>query len=648
MNASRSRTVFVSEHIEKKRKRACDQTTEIMHGVSAEMRQTIEGTFADRIKQLVKDAPYLTFPEDGIETLSILSAVNIPVKKIPCYSREYEESMMRPALTGEDQCLRGNSCECTQIAIQDPTIDNTCAFVGVALQESHQLCLLCVRRKVSQLFYHYLITKTSPEVGIQPHYNRIDNPDEYSKNCVFLPTSLAGITDPFVMHLRHNYSYSDGKIVQQMLNFNNASFLYNSQSFFLQKNIKNCADILQYTEAEYFAKIHNSQCFQERFQLEAQLYLALPTIYNSEYNKTTSTYMKWERLSFSILDASFFLPIIFGTKLHTDKITKNIPIIHIISKGLPQRSQFRNFLNISLECLDSSEDFQIFFKQLFTWSLIGIHYKWNNVCVPLCRRIQLFELGCIQNTDWKKLLTVNVRLFFFMIKEYLCYIIRENIGLYNTLLDLTEWINYETEIFRVMNEVRSIYATSSTNPLKQMLTLTQKLLPRPNIVSWPKTSAKNNVCLSVSGQIKLHEILVHQGYKPNLATQFDTLSEYKLVLQILKCKLSMSAAFNRIVEMNKCFAVDLRTLLATTPIDEKILQHFINITFIEKILNSVTTTELPIHQIDAQLSASIRKHDLNIHDPSFTKTLFQTTSYYFCIGCEDVRFLPDVCKQKRY
>ena len=647
MDLSGGRTVFLSEHIEKKRKtkhRDPNETDNL--SVSAEMKKNIETTFSDQIKQLIKDAPSLSQEsKNHIESTSILAEVNIPVKRIPCYSRQFEETMMRPPNTDETPCMNNSLCECMLIAQQELTIDSSKGFIGVALDEEHHQCIICVRRQVSQLFYHYLITKTSPETCIQPHYNRIDQPGEYNKNCVFLPTSMAGITDPFVMHLRHNYKYEDGHITQHMVNFNDASFLYNSQTLFLQKNI-NCTHILEYTEAEYLARINKAPTFQKRFELEYTLYASIPEIYNSDYTSTSPTYNKWKTVFASILDASFFLPIIFGTKLHTDKITKNIPIIHIISKGLPQRSQFRNFLNISLDCLDKSRDFQLFFKQLFVWSVIGIHYKWNKVCIPLCKRIHLFELCCIQNTDWKKILTVNVRLFFFMIKEYLCYIIRQNVGLYKTLLELTDWIKYEMEIFNAMNEVRSIYANSNSNPLKQMLSLTQKLLPRPNIVSWPKTNLTRIV---PNSKQKIYNY-VHNtmGFNAKLQQiQLETISEYKQYLQQLKFEISTNQPIQQVIHKIQLFDQDIKLLFEEYTPSKTIIQTFINMIFIEKILQSITQTELPIHQIEEQLNASIRKHDLNINDPLFTQILYDTTTYYFCIGCEDIKSCYDYGQKKK-
>ena len=486
------------------------------------------------------------------------------------------------------------------------------------------MCILCVRRKVSQLFYHYLITKTSPEICIQPHYNIIERPNEYNKDCVFLPTALAGITDPFVMHLRHNYKYKGNGIVQHSsVNFSQASST--CDTIFLERTIEHHHRLLKHTEAEYFKAIQEATTFKEKYRLEQQLYLEVPIIYGH------SESLNWTQIVTTILDASVFLPIIFGQKISTDKTTKNIPIIHIISKGLPQRSQFRNFLTISLNCLEHSEDFALFFKQLFVWSIIGIHYHWNTICIPLYKRIQLFELCCVQDTDWKKLLTINVRLFFFMIKEYLCFIIKQNPGLHTILVGATDWIKYETEIFSVMNNVRQIFATSDNNPLKQMMSLTQKLLPRPNIVNWPKIYQP----LQETSQVKIFVFLGKKGFKPIIEHKMQSIGEYRTELQRLLLSLSTEYALGRalrLLEIND----EMDTVDATESISPQILQKFFNMMFIRRILQSIRQTTLPLHQIQNQLNTAIKRHDLNTSDPLFTNTLYATTTYYFCVGCEDV------------
>jgi len=624
MNFPQHRTVFIGEAIEKRRKLNTGdfQSHQTTMSISEEMKKNIESTFQEQIKQLIKDSKSLINMTPNIDSDSILAENNTVIQKIPCYTKQYEESMMRPAQDQEERCISGENCECMVIAKTDPTVPNNTGFIGVSLQERHNMCILCVRKKVSQQYYHYLITNTSPETCIQPHYNVVEKPEEYNKDCVFLPTSMTGITDPFVMHRRHNYKYENGRIVQSSsVNFSQASIMCETKTIFITRDFR--TKPLKLTEAKYFEKINRTRNFKEKYRLEMNLYLNIPIIFNGKKS------ILWEQIVTTILDASVFLPIIFGQKILTDKTTKNIPIVHIISKGLPQRSQFRNFLTISLKCLKNSPEFKTFFKQLFIWSIIGIHYKWNKICIPLHKRIQLFELCCIQTADWEKMITVNVRLFFFMIKEYLCFIIKQNPGLHNILVKTTDWTKYETEIFNVMNEVRHIFATSDNNPLKQMLNLTQKLLPRPNIVNWPKLQQVQ----SITCKQKLFVHLQKTGFQPVIRNKLETIDQYTRELQHLKLELRTRAQLNyllEIMELDETINIGNSIKEITTPL----LQDFFNMMFINKLLNSIRQTRLPIHHIDNQLNASIKRHDLNTSDKDFVKTLYNATTFYYCVGCE--------------
>jgi len=631
--SSKKREIYVSDLIAKRRKTSSGDTErqDFNQSISEEMKQNIENTFQDQIKQLIKDSTSLTrFNSSDIDSESILAKNSISVKRTPCYTKAFEDSVLRPPLAHEQSCQNKEKCECRLMALTDPNTDDEQAFVGVALPEKHNMCLLCTRKKVSQLYYHYLITQTCPDTCIQPHYNIIEKRDEYDKNNVFLPSSMTGITDPFVMHNRHNYYYDNKRIIQNnSINFTQASMMCNSKTFFLKKH-NGCMKKIKCTEAQYFEKINSANDFKEKYRLEMNLYLNIPDI----YDKLSS--IRWEQIITSILDASVYLPIIFGSKITSDKTTKNIPIIHIISKGLPQRSQFRNFVTLSLDCLEKSKEFNVFFKQLFVWSLTGVHYKWNTVCIPLSRRLQLFDLCCIQHTDWAKIVTLNVRLFFFMIKEYLCYIIKNNPGLHDILTRWTHWSKYEQEIFSVMNEVRHLYATCDLNPLKQMMSLTQKLLPRPNTVNWPKNCQLEKTLVEQN----LHEILQKKNCVPCVTEKMETLSEYKDYYQTLKLKLS--------VDEELC--VILRKMEMSE--DNNVIEHhtkkiFLNQMFVDTLLNSIHEIVLPAHQIENQLNVSIKRHDLNPQDEKFVKTLYNVTTYFFCIGCQDCKACYDYGQKKK-
>ena len=645
MNFPNNRKVFLTKHIDKKRKIASDeeQNAESIGNlsVSDEMKNNIERTFVDQLKHLITNAEKT--PQGSIISNSILAERNATVQKIPLYSKLYEESMMRPATADERPCKNNNDCECIQIALHDPSTSTTDGFVGVSLSESHNMCILCARKNVSQLFYNYLITNTRPTGCIQSHYNNIESYGEYSKNAVFLPTSMSGITDPIVMHLRHNYFYENQKIKQrENVNFDQASTRYRLCP--IRK--EHCTKKNTEANEKLFLKIKRSKTYSERFYYEMVFYERIPLLTNKKYTNEHSFAKEWQEITTTIFDGSIYLPILFGRKIQSDKSTKNVPIIHIISKGLPQRSQFRNFLSISLDCMDKSNDFKLFFKQLFVWSLTGVHYKWNKVCIPLHKRTELFTNCCVDDTNWRQVLSNNVRLFFFMIKEYLCFLVHQTPGLYSVLLKATEWNKYETEVFKIMNEVRSTFSACDQNPLKQMLVLSQKFLPRPNIVNWPKTRLNETSNTILQKQIVLYNYLSEE-IKPIPTSFCETIPAYEQEYRRLQLCYSKDATLSKLIEKSEILNEDVLSMYNQQTISKDRQERFVTMIFIHKLLKSIKITALPIHQVETQIDICVQRHDLNSSDKQFYKSLSTATTYYFCLGCEDIKASYDYNQKKK-
>ena len=183
--------------------------------VTAEMIKRIEKTFGDHVRDLVKKADPPSKRRRTVSTAPL--ALENDHKEIPLFTKAFEDSMMRAPNEDEQSCSRGEECECHSMATIDPAIDSSLAFVGVAVLDG--LCVLCLRCQTSQLFYEFLVSNAVPSNVIQKHRNDIEKKGEYSKNFVHLPDTFRGIISPVVMHQRNKYSYENGKIVQNNLDF---------------------------------------------------------------------------------------------------------------------------------------------------------------------------------------------------------------------------------------------------------------------------------------------------------------------------------------------------------------------------------------------------------------------------------------------
>ena len=162
-------------------------------------------------------------------------------------------------------------------------------------------------------------------------------------------------------------------------------------------------------------------------------------------------------------------------------------------------------------------------------------------------------------------------------------------------------------------------------------------------MNWPKIYQAT----TETNHTKIFACLQQNGYQPKLNCKLETMSEYKKYLQVLRLQLSTSENIHKLLEMMDINEdIDIKEQSKDYAVED--LQKFYNMMFIDKILNSIKQTVLPIHQVETQLNAAIKRHDLNISDPSFNKTLYSSTTYYFCIGCEDVSFSHTLCAADFY
>tara|TARA_Y100000389_G_scaffold202024_1_gene246256 strand:- start:58 stop:726 length:669 start_codon:yes stop_codon:yes gene_type:complete len=133
------------------------------------------------------------------------------------YSKVYDDSRMRPAVTGEAQCVSGNNCECNIMAIDSGIPE--CGFTGVVYNSRYQKCILCIRVDTMMEFYTRLISGSRTSENILPFTNLVDRIGEYNKEMCIHPNGRNNISGPFVIHQRQNYQYTNG-IIEQLPNVN--------------------------------------------------------------------------------------------------------------------------------------------------------------------------------------------------------------------------------------------------------------------------------------------------------------------------------------------------------------------------------------------------------------------------------------------
>jgi hypothetical protein len=135
--------------------------------------------------------------------------------------------------------------------------------------------------------------------------------------------------------------------------------------------------------------------------------------------------------------------------------TKNCafsPVVHVLYKALPQRCQFRNFSNVALAYMRKVGGCVEWMVNILAWTLSGSMYSWWGGRSPTIAALRATDT----TVDWERFFEENVRLFFFVVKEFFVYLVSQQPGLAQALEEVHRWREYAAEIKKTMNQVRDI------------------------------------------------------------------------------------------------------------------------------------------------------------------------------------------------
>jgi|AntRauMFilla1563_2_1112583.scaffolds.fasta_scaffold00241_2 hypothetical protein len=128
--------------------------------------------------------------------------------EIPLVTRVYEERFMRQCIGAHEKpCCMDNQCECMMISKSHP-------FVGVQFeipnteQGSNGMCVLCLRKITTLLFYRTIQKGITVNTQIQRHGNICNQADEYHPSVMLIcpPNGpVASMPLPIVAHQRNRY-----------------------------------------------------------------------------------------------------------------------------------------------------------------------------------------------------------------------------------------------------------------------------------------------------------------------------------------------------------------------------------------------------------------------------------------------------------
>ena len=140
----------------------------------------------------------------------------------------------------------------------------------------------------------------------------------------------------------------------------------------------------------------------------------------------------------------------------SDVRSKDYPIVHLLSKGLPQRCQIRNMREILSNYSRKYDTVYEFIYSCLLCSLLGM-YKSCTVRPPLNIRIRLYRkfrsMSKAEMLQW--MIQDHQQLLFYVIKEFLIFGVHEIPSIYAEIERRYYWDKFEQCVAKAMNTVRS-------------------------------------------------------------------------------------------------------------------------------------------------------------------------------------------------
>jgi hypothetical protein len=145
---------------------------------------------------------------------------------------------------------------------------------------------------------------------------------------------------------------------------------------------------------------------------------------------------------------------------------KNHPLVHLISKSLPQRCTIRNLSDILHEYSRKHDYVYDFVIACMKCSMLGL-YKNSRVRPPFHVRKVLLNVfkNKTKNEFLQWMLMDHQQLLFYIIKEFLVFACRLVPSLYNEIIRRYSWTKFEEGVMTAMNAVRKYEFWEKNNPM---------------------------------------------------------------------------------------------------------------------------------------------------------------------------------------
>ena len=399
--------------------------------------------------------------------------VVLPV--LPIRHKADEDALLLRPTDTDPLCCRGDDCEGFQMALDDPHTPTERGFCckqwTVPNPDNAGVCLLCLRKEVTIEYFQRRRQQRHSTNLLAPFRNIIGQEGEYRADASLfaIHNQMDGLTDAFISHERHHYLYDDDGIKQV-----NVGFFDNPPKILKalpmkESEVEGILGGLYPTLTTLFGSFADTKRFHKLEVDEDASRLRVLTAYQCLHRQPTARQLFYLQLFIDYQSARVdpeIRPFHYGLlqdavhglsfcNFFRDNTVTDLPFVHLMTKSLPQRCQFRNMKKICLAYCRDKWSIWKWMRQCVLCSLCG-YYLHTTTFIPYRLRTSIQRtIMRLTMKEWTAWVEQYTMVLFYSLKEYLCVMVKYNIGLLTVLQEHYQWNKFEQHCFSAMDIVRS-------------------------------------------------------------------------------------------------------------------------------------------------------------------------------------------------
>ena len=351
--------------------------------------------------------------------------------------------------------------------------------------------------------------------------------------------------------------------------------------------------------------------------------------------------------------------------LFEDARQKPVPLLHLLSKALPQRCQFRNFREIARGYCSTKPLINDLVRSMVFLS-IGGYYPHVRGRIFATTRMELYQYWYgLTNEELTGWVSQNSLLVFYVIKEFLISMCEYDSALMVVVRTRYNWDHYVRTTMETMTMVRRLWGTPRRNDRGAIMQELQRAhtrnckhlqtLPGASVLSKittvflrRRTEAKTRTASTRTVAARGIQDLARTINNDSIGC--DMSFTVKTVGEVLKNQ-TMAGPGQAALHGNHWDEI-ANAVSAEKSFPHRIIHDWdadvyatIEMTVLRlRLLHQVRVVRLPLHFLHAQYHAVCARYDLH---PSATSEVERVSSFYICLTCQSFKgFAVDSAVEK--